>query len=218
MKLVIFSSHNNLHSEPKQVVQMFEHGLETLHLRKPSFSLKDLIEYIELIPSEYHDRIVIHTHHKLAKKFNLKGIHFSKVHRNKNYNTKLKYLSFRLRFGNILITRSCHKVHKSEENSSRYAYVFLSPMFESISKKSHGGLFSERHIKKALAEKKQKVYALGGIDETKFKDLHDLGFDGVALLGAVWNKDQEPLSVYLSARESIKKIVSEKKSIYQLLS
>ena len=51
---------------------------------------------------------------------------------------------------------------------------------------------------------------MGGIDETKFKDLHDLGFDGVALLGAIWNTDQEPLSVYLSARESIKNIVSEK--------
>ena len=34
MKLVVFSSHSNLHSEPKQVVEMFEHGLETLTLEK----------------------------------------------------------------------------------------------------------------------------------------------------------------------------------------
>lgn len=218
MKLVVFSSHSNLHSEPKQVVKMFEHGLETLHLRKPNLSAKDLVEYIELIPSEYHNRIVIHTHHKLVKKFNLKGIHFSKIHRDTKYNTKLKYLSFRLRFGNILITRSCHKIHKLEDNSSRYAYVFLSPMFESLSKKSHSGLFSERHIKKALAEKKQKVYALGGVDESKFEELHDLGFEGVALLGAIWNTDQEPLSVYLSATESIKNLISKKSPIHQLLS
>ena len=218
MKLIVFSSHNGLHSEPKQVVRMFEHGLDTLHLRKPNSSLKELIEYLELIPSEYHNRIVIHSHHKLAKKFNLKGVHFSKVHRDKSYNTKLKYLSFRLRFGNILITRSCHKIHKLEDNSSRYAYVFLSPMFEIISKKSHCGLFSERHIKKALAEKKQKVYALGGVDESKFEELHDLGFEGVALLGAIWNTDQEPLSVYLSARESIKNLISKKSPIHQLLS
>jgi thiamine-phosphate pyrophosphorylase len=189
---------------------MFEHGLDTLHLRKPKFSSKDLVEYLELIPSEYHDRIVIHSHHKLAKKFNLKGVHFSKVHRDKNYNTKLKYLTFRLKFGNILTTRSCHKIHKLEENFNRYTYVFLSPMFESISKKSHSGLFSERQIKKALATKKRKVYALGGIDESKFKDLKDLGFEGVALLGALWDTDQEPFNAYLSAIEAMKNLDREK--------
>ena len=210
MKLIVFSNHNGLHSEPKQVVRMFEHGLDTLHLRKPKLSSKDLVEYLELIPSEYHDRIVIHSHHKLAKKFNLKGVHFSKVHRDKSYNTKLKYLSFRLRFGNILITRSCHKIYKLQENIDRYAYVFLSPMFETISKKSHSGLFSERHIKKALATTIRKVYALGGVDESKFKELNDLGFEGVALLGAIWDTDQEPFNAYLSATEAMKNLEREK--------
>ena len=214
MKLIVFSSHNGLHSEPKQVVSMFEHGLETLHLRKPKFSSKDLVEYLELIPSEYHDRIVIHSHHKLAKKFNLKGVHFSKVHRDKNYNTKLKYLTFRLKFGNILTTRSCHKIHKLEENSNRYTYVFLSPMFESISKTSHSGLFNEGHIKNALATKKHIVYALGGVEESKFKELKDLGFKGVALLGAIWNTDQEPFNAYLSAREAIKSLEREQVLVY----
>ena len=198
------------YSEPKQVVRMFEHGLETLHLRKPNSSLKDLVEYLELIPSEYHNRIIIHSHHKLVKKFNLKGVHFSKAHRDKKYNTTLKYLSFRLRFGNILITRSCHKIDKLKDNSDRYAYVFLSPMFESISKKSHSGLFSERHIKKTLANTIRKVYALGGVDESKFKELNDLGFEGVALLGAIWDTDQEPFNAYLSAIEAMKNLEREK--------
>ena len=214
MKLIVFSSHSNIHSEPKQVVRMFEHGLETLHLRKPNSSLKDLVEYLKLIPSEYHNRIVIHSHHKLAKKFHLKGVHFSKVHRDKSYNTKLKYLSFRLRFGNILITRSCHKIYKLQENIDRYAYVFLSPMFETISKKSHSGLFSERHVKKALASTKNKVYALGGVDESKFKELNDLGFEGVALLGAIWNTDKDPLNAYLSALESINNLDKKKALAY----
>ena len=141
-------------------------------------------------------------------------MHFSKVHRDKSYNTKLKYLSFRLRFGNISISRSCHEVHKLEENSNRYAYVFLSPMFESISKKSHSGLFSERQIKKALATKKRKVYALGGVEESKFKELNDLGFEGVALLGAIWDTDQEPFNAYLSAIEAIKNLEKEEVLLY----
>jgi thiamine-phosphate pyrophosphorylase len=210
MKLIVFSSHNGFRSEPKQVIRMFEHGLETLHLRKPYFSSKNLVEYLELIPAEYHNRIVIHSHHKLAKRFNLKGVHFSKVHRDKNYNTKLKYMSFRLRFGNILTTRSCHKIHKLDDNPNRYSYVFLSPMFESISKKSHCGLFSERHIKKALATKKCAVYALGGVDESKFKELNSLGFEGVALLGAIWDIDKDPFNAYLSATVAMKNLDKQK--------
>ena len=214
MKLIVFSSHSSFHSEPRQVIRMFEQGLDTLHLRKPDFSSKNLAEYLELIPSEYHNRIVIHSHHKLAKKFNLKGVHFSKVHRDKKYNTQLKYFIFRLRFRNILTTRSCHKIHKLEENPNRYSYVFLSPMFESISKKSHSGLFSDRHITKALATKKHTVYALGGVDESKFKDLNDLGFEGVALLGAIWDTDQEPFNAYLSAIEAIKNLEKEEVLLY----
>jgi thiamine-phosphate pyrophosphorylase len=56
---------------------------------------------------------------------------------------------------------------------------------------------------------------LGGVDESKFEELHDLGFEGVALLGAVWNAGQEPLNVYLSARESIKNLVNKKTKVYQ---
>jgi len=214
MKLIVFSSQSSFHSEPRQVIRMFEQGLDTLHLRKPNFSLKNLTEYLELIPSEYHNRIVIHSHHKLAKKFNLKGVHFSKVHRDKKYNSQLKYLIFRLRFRNILTTRSCHKIHKLEENPNRYSYVFLSPIFGSISKKSHSGLFSERHLKKALATKKLTIYALGGVDESKFKYLNDLGFEGVALLGAIWDTDQEPLNAYLSAAKSIKNLKREQALVY----
>lgn len=210
MKLIVFSSHNSFHSEPRQVVKMFEQGLETLHLRKPDFSSKNLAEYLNLIPAEYHNRIVIHSHHKLAKKFKLKGLHFSRVHRNQKYNSKLKYWLFRMKFGNILITRSCHKIHKLEENPKRYAYVFLSPMFESISKDAHGGLFSERHLEKALATKKRKVFALGGVDQSKFKELKELGFEGVALLGTIWNSERDSVEVFLEAKEAIENLDREK--------
>jgi len=210
MKLIVFSSHNSFHSEPRQVVKMFEHGLETFHLRKPEFTTKNLADYLDLIPIKFHNRIVIHSHHKLAKKFDLKGVHFSRVHRNKKYNTKSKYLLFRLKFGNILITRSCHKIHKLEENPKRYAYVFLSPIYESISKDAHGGLFSERHLAKALATKKRKVFALGGVEKSKFKELKELGFEGVALLGAIWNTEQDPLSAFKEAQETIKNLDREK--------
>jgi thiamine-phosphate pyrophosphorylase len=56
---------------------------------------------------------------------------------------------------------------------------------------------------------------LGGVDESKFEELQELGFEGVALLGAVWNADQEPLGVYLSARKSIKNLATKKTMVHQ---
>ena len=69
-------------------------------------------------------------------------------------------------------------------------------------------LYKTRRIKKS------KVYALGGVEESKFKELNDLGFEGVALLGAIWDTDQEPLNAYLSAKEAIKNLEREKVLVY----
>ena len=203
MKLVVFSSHDKLHSETKHVVQLFENGLETFHLRKPDFSSKEMFEYINLIPSQYHKYIVLHSHHKLAKKFKLKGLHCSRMHRKKKYNTKFKFFLLKMKHPTLLLTKSCHKIHKIDENSSRYSYVFLSPIYESISKKAHGGLFSERQLSKALTKSEQHVFALGGVDETKFEELKNYGFYGVALLGAIWNTEKSPVDAYTAAQDKI---------------
>ena len=40
---------------------MFENGLETLHIKKPDFSKKQLNNYLELIPKKHHNKIVIHS-------------------------------------------------------------------------------------------------------------------------------------------------------------
>ena len=36
-----------------------------------------LKEYIKQIPEKFHNRIVIHSHHTLVRKFNLLGVHYS---------------------------------------------------------------------------------------------------------------------------------------------
>jgi len=206
MKLVVFSNHDKLHSETQHVVKLFEHGLETFHLRKPNFSSKDLIEYLNQIPKEYHKHIILHTHHKLTKKYRVKGVHFTRTHRKKKYNSNFKFLLFKIKHPTLVITRSCHKLHKLNEDSKRYSFVYLTPIFESISKQAHGGIFSDRQIERALKESENEVYALGGIEESKFEELKNLGFDGVALLGAIWNSDKSPLEAYLSATDKLAEV------------
>ena len=71
---------------------MFEHGLESLHIKKPGFSKKQLKKYIDLIPLKHHNKIIIHSHYSLAFKYNVKGLHLSSSFRNTNFFYK-KYIS-----------------------------------------------------------------------------------------------------------------------------
>lgn len=206
MKLIVFSTPDKFHSEIGPVISMFKEGLEYFHLRKPKFSSKDLQEYIELIPEKYHRKIILHTHHKLAKKFKLKGIHITKTHRQKKYTSNYRITLLKIKHPSWTISRSCHRVHTLTEITSKYTYVFLSPVYDSISSSSHGGQFSERSIQKTINEVNIDVIAMGGVDETKFEQLKTLGFNGVVLLGAIWNSNKNPLDVFISAQEKLLEI------------
>jgi len=73
--------------------------------------------------------------------------------------------------------------------------ILLGPVFDSISKYGHKSKFSKEELKTGIAKwrglapnnGKIKLYALGGIDAENICELESLGFDGAAVLGAVWN-------------------------------
>ena len=198
MEVVVISSPDRYKSEVEVVIELFKLGLQTFHVRKPKFSIRKLKGYLSLFPSEYHDRIVIHSHHLLAKKFSLKGVHLTRKHKKKTIKTwlSLKYLTF---FNpELFITSSCHNLYNLLEHEYPYNYVFLSPVFDSISKEGHRSGYSETEIKNVLKKTKYRVYALGGVDESKIEKIEELSFNGVALLGALWNTEDCPVELFKS--------------------
>ena len=66
--------------------------------------------------------------------------------------------------------------------------MFLSPVFDSISKAGYRGAFPPQELdgaaRRGLID--HKVVALGGVSAQKMPQVHAWGFGGVALLGAVW--------------------------------
>jgi thiamine-phosphate pyrophosphorylase len=75
------------------------------------------------------------------------------------------------------------------ENLSYKAYCFLSPIFDSISKEGYKANFDKLELKEFLAkDRKTKVIALGGLTEENYLEVLELGFDGGAFLGSVWDK------------------------------
>lgn len=65
--------------------------------------------------------------------------------------------------------------------------MFLSPIFDSISKHGYGSAFSHETLRKAAAEGiiDEKVVALGGVTPENAGWLEKLGFGGAAMLGCV---------------------------------
>ena len=77
MKLILISYPTNIDNEHQILAHLFDEGLEYFHLRKPGFSKARIINYLSQIPDKYYNRIVIHSHYDLIRKYNLKGIHIT---------------------------------------------------------------------------------------------------------------------------------------------
>lgn len=201
MELVVISSPRKKDGEVADVIRMFDAGLERFHLRKPGVSKKYIKEFLEQIPLRYRSRIVIHSNHHYLWKYKLGGIHISKKHRRKLFKLRMKILWYRLRKPNIIITRSCHKLGDLLKESIRYDYVFLSPVFDSISVNSLSGGFSHRGLTSTLGKSHLRVYAMGGIEPDKFQQLADYGFAGAALLGFIWSAEDRMGAFELSQKK-----------------
>lgn len=203
MNIVVFSSAKKLNSEIPHVIKMFEHGLPCFHLRKPMARFQELENYIHAIPEEYRNRIIVHSHHGLASVFGLKGIHHSRLDRKKGISKKLRIAYDRLVRRKMKFTKSCHSLKSVNKNKSKYDYVFLSPVFDSISKNYHKRQFPLGEIEKAIRSTHQTIYALGGIEPNNIEQAYLMGFDGIAVLGYIWESSTNPVDGFLEIQKKI---------------
>lgn len=196
MKLVVITQSQKSDTEILAIIQMFEAGLETLHVRKNRFSTKELDDYIKEIPAHFHNRIIIHSHHKLALKYDLKGFHFTSTHLKHNiklwWNTKMIYLR-----KPHLVKSISHKriAELYEQQKVKTDYCFLGTMFHNISGELYSGFYPET-IKAAIDKSGRKIIARGGVNEKSVELAHQLGFYGIALYGHLW-KSTAPFEKYI---------------------
>ena len=167
--------------EASLLTRLFDQGLARLHIRKPGAGRAALESLLRAIPPEFYPRIALHDHFGLAETYALGGVHL-------NSRNPASPPGWGGR-----VSRSCHSL----EELTRYAsldYLFLSPLFPSISKEGYGPALSEKQLKTAteLGIITEKVVALGGISADTLPRLRGLGFGGVAVLGALWGTAQVP--------------------------
>jgi thiamine-phosphate pyrophosphorylase len=183
-------------TEISNIIQMFEAGLETLHVRKNRFSTKELDAYIKEIPAHFHNRIIIHSHHKLALKYDLKGFHFTSTHLQHKFklwwNTRMIYL----REPHLTKSISYKRIEELyREQKVKTDYCFLGTIFHNVSGELYSGFYPET-IKAAIDKSGKKIIARGGVNEKSIELAYQLGFYGVALYGHLW-KSTDPFAKYI---------------------
>ena len=84
-------------------------------------------------------------------------------------------------------TRSCHSFDEVVRYKHECDYLFLSPIFDSISKSGYHSNFSHDELLEASKSGviDNRVIALGGVTFDKLPYLKSLHFGGVAMMGAL---------------------------------
>lgn len=163
-----------LQGESQKILSLLD-NFDFFHVRKPKASSEELIAFMNEIPESYHGRLVNHGHMSLWSQYGWRSAHFS--HKNPppaKWNEDYSY--------------SCHNFIEIESFSS-CEYLFLSPVFDSISKIGYKSKFPDkdalekklRHIKSQKF--KAKIIALGGVTLKEEERLLNMGFDGVCIKG-----------------------------------
>ena len=148
-----------------------------MHLRKPGATATDCARLLDELPADDRRRIVIHDFFELVEPYGLRGIHLN-ARRNTAPDGYKGHIS-----------RSCHSLEEAKLNKAVCDYVFLSPIFDSVSKQGYTSTFTDETLKQASSEGiiDRKVVALGGVTPDKISYLRRLGFGGAAMLGCVNN-------------------------------
>ena len=107
------------------------------------------------------------------------------------------------------VSCSCHSVEEVKNRKHFYDYVFMSPIYDSISKVNYYSTYTAEELREAQKAKiiDSKVMALGGINEDNLLEIKDFGFGGAVVLGDLWNKFDACLDQnYLAVIEHFKKL------------
>ncbi|MDR1758488.1 MAG: thiamine phosphate synthase [Bacteroidales bacterium] len=180
MKLIVITGETFFKGEAEIVCRLFEAGLERLHVRKPHTSENRLHAFLSELPEEVCRNVVLHDHFSLCQNFKVGGFH---LNRRQSHAVTTREQS---------LSKSCHSIDELIEISN-YQYVFISPVFDSISKNGYQTPFSREDWGYARERGliQEKVYALGGITPSRLSKVANFGFAGAVVLGWLWGEKPE---------------------------
>lgn len=179
MRTVVITDPEFLPGETQAVTALLEAGAWRVHVRKPGADAAEVEALLEKLPERYRQRISLHDCHELAARYGVGGVHL-------NARNPLPPQEF---MG--MVSRSCHSFGELAECAPVCDYIFLSPIFDSISKKGYVARFPLEEIRWRRDDAWsgvdwKRVLALGGVCPDNIRRVADAGFGGAAVLGYIW--------------------------------
>ena len=199
MKLIVISPEAEVARESAVVAQLFATGLMHYHLRKPAWGRGALATFLRAVPAEFHPRVVLHSHHELAATFKIGGLHFRDAEISRHGASAGPTTQ------PLPTSRAVHDLGTLRVAINAYDRILFSPVFASISKPGYepDPRISHTELKPMLAlPRRTEVFALGGVDCSRLPVCHDIGFDGVAVLGAIW-QSADPVRAFHELQQAL---------------
>ncbi|MDI9358748.1 MAG: thiamine phosphate synthase [Phycisphaerales bacterium] len=153
--------------------------ISRVHIRKPHKTVYEIDEYITRLPENCYAKISVHHQLGLARKYKL-GLHVGLSNGNEEEWANIHPLS--------VSTHKIEELYQINQLTVKYNYAFISPVFDSISKQ--GYIAGKSLLDAGNLPRNYNLIALGGIDIFGIPTVKKYGFDGVAVLGAVWHTNQ----------------------------
>lgn len=191
--IIVITPEEFIKNETEIINELFQEGLDLLHIRKPLLNSVGMVDFIQKINSKFHHQLVLHSHYELAENFNISRFHFREDYRHNSL-----YKSFKDR----IISTSVHDIEVFNELNEDWNYVFISPVFPSISKKGYGEKSNILNDIEKRNNSNVKLIALGGINDQNISKAFESDIDGVALLGAIW-ESTEPIKIFRKCTQSV---------------
>ena len=215
LALLVISPEAEDPREHPTLAELFAAGLTSYHLRKPTWSRDQLAAWLHALPSQFHPRLVLHTHHDLVTEFTLGGLHNRDDSggragppgppRTPSAQRTPTGAPDGRALPPILRSRAVHDLPMLRVSLDTYDRLLVSPIFPSFSKPGHSpdARLAPAELKSTLAlPRRAEVIALGGIDASRTPACRDLGFDGVAVLGAIW-QSADPVRAFTMLQSAL---------------
>ena len=177
MRIIAITLPHFFSGEASAINALFASGsINLLHLRKPGSPVDDCRHLLDAVAQEWLPRIVVNDHFSLCREYGLHGVHLNR----RNPTPPVDHRGS--------LSCSCHSLQEVVERKPQMDYVFLSPIYDSISKQGYRSAFTDTELRQATAEGiiDGKVVALGGVTRERISQLEEYGFGGAAMLGDVW--------------------------------
>lgn len=201
---------------------LLEAGLSRLHVRKPGGEDEKLLYLLHQLAPRWHSRLVLHGSRELAIACDIPQVHgpvrFASGMGMRDAGTSERGVSgagasetgmsggggaMAVLGQGLAVSTSVHSWEEMWALPEGLAYAFLSPLFDSISKKGYQG--NPALLQRPPGPCPCKAIGMGGIDGDTIGEVIRGGWDGAAVLGWIWKEPRQAVERLEVLQEAIKR-------------